>query len=111
LFTLERNSSNGSGDLLITNSLHGYNTAAFENIAQRIQQFAIDASLCSIKPKIRIRNKACQQLNGYDCGLFTINFLRMAVFRPNDPFPSEFQYSRMNFAVDLLNLNTSISIV
>ena len=112
LFTLERNSSDGSGDLCIVNSCHGYENGVFEDVAQRIQQFAIDSKLCSSPPRIRNKGRACQQQNGYDCGLFTINFLRKAVFRPNDPFPSEgFQYSRMNLAMDLLNLNVSTSIV
>ena len=50
------------------------------------------------------QSKTPRQPNGYDCGLFTINYLRHAFLCSAD-VPNAFRFSRMDFAKDILKLS------
>lgn len=81
---------------------------ALLDLTDRVKRYAKDSGLMKADKFEDIhaftQSKAPRQPNGYDCGLFTINYLRHAFLCSAD-VPNAFRFSRMDFAKDILKLS------
>jgi Ulp1 family protease len=87
----------------LNNSLDGYAEDDLHEVMRRVFLYVVDAGLMSTEAVQFEKVAVPQQDNGFDCGLFTINFLRKAL-ADKENFPDSFDFSRLDMAVDLLSL-------
>ena len=93
----------------MNNSIKNYYAAALQEIIRRLLRFVVEYKL--MQESVVFEEVAVpQQEDGVDCGVFTINFLRKALLRPEQNFPESFIFSRLDMAVDLLSLRINAEI-
>jgi Ulp1 family protease len=71
-------------------------------LLRRIIRYGKDTKLITDACEIVHCREIPQQHNSYDCGLFTINYLRALLFQKN--FPDKYEYSRRHVAQAILSL-------
>ena len=93
----------------LNNSMKNYSASALKEIIRRLLLFVVEYKLMT--EDVEFQEVAVpQQEDGFDCGVFTINFLRKALLRPEVNYPDSFIFSRLDMAVVLLSLRINAEI-
>ena len=73
----------------LNNSMKNYSASALKEIIRRLLLFVVEYKLMTLGVEFQ-EVAVPQQEDGFDCGVFTINFLRKALLRPEVNYPDSF---------------------